>query len=201
MPCIQVKLMLQYEVWGCFGFFFFFAGQGYYIRNFGLVLFTFFFNKDYVELQNPNVNPKFPTAVQRAIEKSAKHTTGIILISVSRQRLFSLPVRLDCPFVLQHLLFFQWTLTKIFYSWKRLHHQMKGLTLQNWMWRFKSYYAVQGLKPTSEGELREKLFSFCVYVRMCMCIWQHPQPVADGESFLTKNPEEGIAASKLAGTG
>lgn len=69
------------------------------------------------------------------------------------------------------------------------------------MWRFKSYYAVQGLKPASEGELRENLFSFCVYVHMCTRIWQHLQPVAGGESFFTKNPEEGIAASKLAGTG
>lgn len=62
------------------------------------------------------------------------------------------------------------------------------------------YSAVQGLKPVSEGELQKNLFSFCVYVHMCTCVWQHPQPAADGESLFTSNPEEGIADSKLAGT-
>lgn len=48
--------------------------------------------------------------------------------------------------------------------------------------------AVQGLKPVSEE--REALFSFCVHVHTCTCIWQHPQPVAGGDSVFTKKPKE-----------
>lgn len=94
--------MLDCEGWG---WFFFLQDRDIIFQTLAWFysLFFFFFNKTFVELQKPNVNPKFPAAKSSSLKiigESAIHTTGIILISISRQSLFSLPVRLDCPFVL-----------------------------------------------------------------------------------------------------